>query len=168
MCFWVLNWIDFGKKLSLHQSILSACCDDTLMNYFPNILTTFSDVFFSSELDWLYQKASLASVNSHTCHNEHSTQLFTLFIEYLFRCAFQFWYVLSSAKSYPCSCHFSLHVVTNTLREPYRTNIAVFSTSSKRGRGLSQCTALPPLNDVVEHHLQSFSFTSLDFRIYLT
>ena len=124
--FRILNWIDFSKKLSLHQSIHSACCDDTLMNYFPNQLTTFSDVFFSSELDWLHQKASLASVNSHTCHNEHSTQLFTLFIEYLFRCAFQFWYVLSLAKSYPCNCHFSLHVVTNTLREPCRTNIAVF------------------------------------------
>ena len=51
MCFWVLNWIDFSKKLSLHQSILSACCDDTLMNYFPNILTTFSDVF--SVLNWI-------------------------------------------------------------------------------------------------------------------
>ena len=43
-----------------------------------------------------------------------------------------------------------------------------FLTSSKRGRGLSPCTALPPLNDVVEHHLQSFSFTSPNFRIYLT
>ena len=163
------------------------------------LLNTFSNVFLSSELDWLWQKVILASVNSQRMLWRYSYELFPKHINYLFRCV-QFWIGLTVSKSFPCICQFS-HMSQWTLYSivyiihwisfqmcfsvlicivlgqklalqlslliacsnkhstgPLPHKYCSFSTSSKRGRGLSPCTALPPLNDVVEHHVQSFSF----------
>ena len=71
------------------------------------LLNTFSDVFLSSELDWLQQKVILASVNSQRMLWRYSYELFPKHINYLFRCVFQFWIGLTVSKSFPCICQFS-------------------------------------------------------------
>ena len=79
------------------------------------LLNTFSDVFLSSELDWLQQKVILAPVNSQRLLWRYPYELFPKPINYLFRCVFHFWIGLTLAKSYPCICQFSAHVAMNTL-----------------------------------------------------
>ena len=77
------------------------------------LLNTFSNVFLSSELDWLWQKVILASVNSQRMLWRYSYELFPKHINYLFRCVFQFWIGLTVSKSFPCICQFS-HIEHST------------------------------------------------------